>query len=303
MSEAPSFVQDQGLDMLELPNSLAVSMIIFFFTFAAAISGMVLAKKLPEDHLNEVSRDVIKLVMGLIATMAALVLGLLIASANSSYQTQSNELQQTAASIIELDGVLAHYGPEASESRQRLRDAVAAAANTLWPKDGVLPQKQVKHKLAESAFYDSIANPSPHTNVQHFIQNRALATSASLRQMRALMLEQMAGSIPWPFLAVLIFWISMLFLGFGLSARMKRNGNRCFLDRSAFRIEFDLPDNRNESALSRIDASLRRAPAQRADPDRRVNTSRCAGTLARAGPLAQLIWFRRQAAQAGIRPG
>jgi Protein of unknown function (DUF4239) len=208
--------------MLELPSSLAVSLIIFLCTFAAAISGMVIAKKLPKDHLNEASRDVIKLVMGLIATMAALVLGLLIASANSSYQTQSGELQQTAANFFELDSILAHYGPEASESRQRLRDAVAAAADRLWPKGGVSPHRPGQMlKLAEAAaFYESIANLSPRTDAQRFIQNRALATSASLRQMRALMLEQMASSIPWPFLAVLIFWISMLFLGFGLFARM-----------------------------------------------------------------------------------
>ena len=93
--------------MPELFAPLAVSLMIFFCTFAAAVSGMVLRKKLPVDHLSEDSKDVIKLVMGLIATMAALVLGLLIASANSSYETQSGELQQVSATIVELDGILA----------------------------------------------------------------------------------------------------------------------------------------------------------------------------------------------------
>jgi hypothetical protein len=70
--------------MLELFAPVAVSLMIFVCTFGAAVSGIILHKKLPVDHLSEDSKDVIKLVMGLIATMAALVLGLLIASANSS---------------------------------------------------------------------------------------------------------------------------------------------------------------------------------------------------------------------------
>ena len=89
--------------MPELLVPLAVSLVIFFCTFAAAVSGMVLRKKLPDDHLSEDSKDVIKLVMGLIATMAALALGLLIASANSSCETQNGELQQVSATTVELD--------------------------------------------------------------------------------------------------------------------------------------------------------------------------------------------------------
>jgi hypothetical protein len=105
-------------------------------------------------------------------------------------------VQQASASIVELDTILAHYGPEASESRQKLREVVAAAAEQLWPNGGVLPPRLGPPvKLAESAtFYESIANLSPHTEAQHFIQNRALATSASVRQMRPLMLEQMGSS-------------------------------------------------------------------------------------------------------------
>jgi len=113
--------------MPQLLAPLAVSLMSFVCTFAAAVSAMVLRKKLPDDHLSEDSKDVIKLVMGLIATMAALVLGLLIASAKSSYDTQRSEVQQASASIVELDTILAHYGPEASESRQKLREVVGAA--------------------------------------------------------------------------------------------------------------------------------------------------------------------------------
>lgn len=207
--------------MPELLAPLAVSLLIFFCTFAAAVCGMVLRKKLPDDHLSEDSKDVIKLVMGLIATMAALVLGLLIASANGSYETQSGELWQVSATIVERDGILAQYGPEAKEPRHRLWVAVSAAVDKIWSKEGLrLGQLAPEAIHAEAAdLYDSIAKLSPKTEAQRFIQKRALEIGGSIRHTRALMLEQINSSIPWPFLSVLVFWISMLFAGFGLFAR------------------------------------------------------------------------------------
>jgi hypothetical protein len=221
MKQAALFIQDLGSDMPQLLAPLAVSLMIFVCTFASAVSGMVLRKKLPSGHLSEDSKDVIKLVMGLIATMAALVLGLLIASANSSYQTQSGELQQISATIVELDGILAQYGPEANEPRHRLRASVSTAVDKIWSKDGIrFGQLAPAANQAESAaFYDSIAKLSPHTEAQHFIQKRALEISGAIRQTRALMVEQINSAIPLPFLAVLVFWISILFVGFGLFAR------------------------------------------------------------------------------------
>ena len=126
--------------MLQSLTPLAISLMIFVCTFAAAILGMALRSRLPDDHLTEDSKDVIKLIMGLIATMAALVLGLLIASVNSSYQTQSDELQRASASIVELGGLLTYYAPEAKETRQRLHEVAAAGAKKIWPEDSGAPQ-------------------------------------------------------------------------------------------------------------------------------------------------------------------
>jgi hypothetical protein len=60
---------------------------------------MILHVKLPDHHLDADSRDVVKLVMGLIATMSALVLSLLIASANSSYDQQSSERKRSRRTL------------------------------------------------------------------------------------------------------------------------------------------------------------------------------------------------------------
>jgi len=49
--------------------------------------------------------------------------------------------------------------------------------------------------------------------------SRAIQETDSITQSRLLMFGDLGGSIKWPFLTVLIFWICMLFLSFGLFVR------------------------------------------------------------------------------------
>ena len=87
-------------------SALAVAAILFVCVFGGALLGMLLRTKLPKHHLEDESKDVVKLGMGLVATMAALVLGLLVASAKSSYDSQKNGLDQMSASLVILDSAL-----------------------------------------------------------------------------------------------------------------------------------------------------------------------------------------------------
>ena len=112
-------------------SSFAIAAVVLGGSFGAALVGMVLHVKLPDRHLDSDSRDVVKLVMGLIATMSALVLSLLIASASTSYDRQSNELKTLSANIILLDRTLESYGPGAKDVRDRLRDVVRQTHG--WP--------------------------------------------------------------------------------------------------------------------------------------------------------------------------
>ena len=145
--------------------------------------------------------------------------------------------------------------PRRANRVKDLRKTVVAAAERLWPKGNVWARRPGPVVPRFTVFYEGIANLSPRTEAQRFYQNRALAISGSLRHMRALMLEQMGGSVPWPFLAVLIFWIGALFLGFGLFARINTTiVVTFFVDRSAFGCELIFPDLGNEPALPWIDA-------------------------------------------------
>jgi hypothetical protein len=199
-------------------SSLAIAAVILGGSFGAAVVGMVLHVKLPDRHLDSDSRDVVKLVMGLIATMFALVLSLLIASASSSYDQQSNELKALSANIILLDRTLESYGPGAQGVRDRLRDVVRQTHDRIWSPDGVRPEvlNSAETRNAAKANIEQLHTLSPTTDVERMMQSRAIQQSDGITQARLLMFEQLGSSIPWPFLTVLVFWICMLFLGFGL---------------------------------------------------------------------------------------
>jgi hypothetical protein len=202
-------------------NSLTIALTAFVLTFGAARVGMVLHASLPERHLDGDSRDVVKLVMGLIATMAALVLGLLIASAQSAYNAQNSALQTIAANIIALDHSLVFYGQETTQVRSLLRQAVATTHDQIWSPQGVQSENLDPRKMQGQAytFYMALQGLTPGTEAQRFAQSRALQLASVVEQTRLLMFEQSGGAIAWPFLAVLVFWISVLFLGFGLFVR------------------------------------------------------------------------------------
>jgi Protein of unknown function (DUF4239) len=202
-------------------NSILISLIVFGCLLGGAVVGMFLHRGLPEHHREGDSKDVIKLVMGLIATMAALVLSLLIASAHSSYDTQESEVRQLAVHLGLLDRILAHYGPEAADARTVLREVVVADVARIWPDDGAgtanMPAPEIRVR-GEDVF-SMVAKLSPRTDEQRFAQGRALQLLTDMANTRRLMSEQAGGSLSWPFFVVLVFWLVVLFLGFGLFAR------------------------------------------------------------------------------------
>ena len=179
--------------------------------------GMVLRSILPNDHLSGDSKDVVKLGMGLVATMAALVLGLLIASAKGSFDTQSSELTDMSSRIILLDRVLAHYGPEAEDAREDLRSLVVRALE--WAAtESTVDSSQFGPNNNREVLYDKIQGLSPKDDAQRSIQAQALNLVMSLGQTRWLIAAQRTNSVSVSMLVVLIFWLTIIFISFGLYA-------------------------------------------------------------------------------------
>ena len=154
--------------------------------------------------------------------MAALVLGLLIASAKSTYDTRNNQILQVSADIILLDRVLANYGPDAKEARAMLQRSTAAAIQQFWPINGGQPTTIDRRVTSVEALYDNIQRLSPGSEAQRSLQSQALTMAFDLGRTRVLLFEQLGGTIPVPFLVVLVFWLAVIFASFGLFA--PRNG-------------------------------------------------------------------------------
>ena len=193
--------------------------IVFVCVSCGALLGMLLRRILPEHHLNNESKDVLKLGMGLLATLAALVLGLLIASAKSQYDAQRDGLDQVAAKLILVDAGLAQYGPEAAGARDQFRRTVASGINHIWPLDSSRASSLTAPDTTAgaTAVYTLVQDLSPQNDTQRRLQSQALQLLQELGQTRWLLVaQQESGVIPVPFLIILVFWLTVLFGGFGL---------------------------------------------------------------------------------------
>ena len=197
-------------------SSIATALLVFVCVFGFALLGMLIRSVLPEHHLNSETKDSVKLAMGLVATMVALILGLLIASAKSSYDAERNGVTQMAAKVVMLDRMLANYGPEAKETRDLLRRSVERVVARMWPgRKSEQAQLDPSASRAE-AIYVSIQQLSPKTELQSTFKSQAMGLAIELGQMRWLEFEQAGGSVSVPILVIMTCWLAILFLSFGL---------------------------------------------------------------------------------------
>jgi hypothetical protein len=197
-----------------------VGVIAFACTLGGVLFGMWMRTNLPEDHLTHESRDTVKLAAGLIATMTALVLGLVTASAKSSFDTVNAGVKHTSVDILVLDRLLARYGPETREIRENIQQVLARRIDEIWPQDSSRPAQL--DPLGVSATVeklpDRIRGLTPHNDSQRSLQSRAVELSEVLMQTRWLVFSGGGASVPLPFLVVLLFWLTITFASFGLFA-------------------------------------------------------------------------------------
>jgi len=198
-------------------SSLEIGAIVFACTFGGALVGLLLRVVIPDPHLTGDSKDVIKMGTGLLATLAALVLGLLIASAKGSFDSQRTGLQQMAANFVVIDRALAKYGPETRPARESLHRLVekllevqSAGANSASAIGAA------SLTVEGGKFYDQIRELVPGTENQKWLQSQALQLAADFTRTRWLLNEQQGSAIPTPFLVIVVFWLTALFLSFGL---------------------------------------------------------------------------------------
>jgi hypothetical protein len=204
--------------------SLVVLMVSFACLAGTVLGGMLLRQVLPEHHLSADSKDVVKLAIGILGTLCALVLSLLINSSKISFETQRTDIEQLAARIILLDDMLERYGPETRPERELMRQALAIAVARIWHEQGAA--KTGEHALDMSGpwrtFRAEVQALTPANDLQRATQAQAVLIANELAQTRLLLLEQLGTPVPIPFIVILVAWLSIIFLSFGLFA--PRNG-------------------------------------------------------------------------------
>lgn len=199
-------------------NTTLTALIVFGCLVGAVLLGRGLRRMLPQEHLSADSRDVIKLAIGLVATMSALVLGLLVSSAKGSYDTERSEVIQMAAKVAFLDRVLSIYGPEAAEARVRFHDAVKQAVQQMWPEEAREPAQLAPNTQEGNVVYGVVQALSPHDDAQRKLKEQAISVGIDIGQLRSLLAAQSVPSISTPMLIVLVLWLAIIFLGFSTLA-------------------------------------------------------------------------------------
>jgi hypothetical protein len=198
-------------------NPPMVSLIVLLCIFSGTLLGFFLHTILPERHLSPESRQAVNLGMGIIGTMSALVLGLLVASAKGTYDSQDDAPIDVSAKVIFLDQTLRDYGPEAQQARIAVRQSVETVISGLWP------QKRTRDLHFEPGknvplVYRHIEQLKPQDDNQRAAKDRAMATIASLMQTGSLAAVQRTVSISTPLLVILVFWLTINFISLGLFA-------------------------------------------------------------------------------------
>jgi hypothetical protein len=201
-------------------NGMNIALISFACIFGGTLLGLGVRRMLPADHLREDSKDAVKVGAGMISMMAALVLGLLVSSAKSTFDSATAALTQGSAKIILMDRLLAQYGPETKEVRESLRQSVATGLKMIWPEQGS-PEPDLRafeRNIPMEGLLERMRALKPQTETQRDLLARAQDLAHDVLLSRWLQIEQAQIALPRPFLVILLFWLTLLYTSFGLLA-------------------------------------------------------------------------------------
>ncbi len=195
---------------------------VFALTFGGALLGMWLRTLLPEHHLDDQSKDTVKVGVGLIATMTALVLGLVTASAKSSFDAVDSGVKKTAVDILAFDRALARYGSETGEIRKSMQLLLRTRIDMIWPqsssKTAILDPTASGTGAEAERLTEAIRALKPRDESQRALQSYSLNIIEGLLRERWLVIAAAQTSVPMPFLVILLFWLTMTFASFGVFA-------------------------------------------------------------------------------------
>lgn len=195
-----------------------IALVVFVCVFGSSMVGFFLGKVLPDRHLDSDSKDIVKLSTGLIATLSALVLGLLVSSAKRTFDEVNAELMHQSVRIVVLDRALAQYGPETKEIRAYLK-RIAIAGTTPIIEGNETEQEKLDSPTGVRRLEGLVKNIRelvPQNDAQRALQAQALQLTSEMASSRWLLIMQRKGSISRPMLVVMVFWLVVIFMAWGV---------------------------------------------------------------------------------------
>ena len=201
-------------------SSVTVTAVVLGCLFAGAALGLWLGGRLPDHHRNPESHDAVKLTTGMLSVLAALVLGLLLAGVKNSFDTTDTQVRQFAATLLLLDETLRDFGPETAPARDMLRRYTARALDDNWPTDKHSPIRMEDveaGRLLDNVHTAVLALPGGDYR-SNMLRTEAAALAETALNTRWLLIERVGSSIQPLFMAILIVWITLIFVSFGYNA-------------------------------------------------------------------------------------
>jgi hypothetical protein len=205
---------------MSMMDSLLTSLLVAGCIFATALTSLWFHVRLPHQHLSKETQDVVRLGTGMLSVLASLVLGLLIATAKTSYDTTDHAIRGYAAELILLDETFRDYGPAATAPRDQLRAYTTQLLTDFWPRAGGPPvelDNQASGAMLEH-IREAIRGLRPVDDGQRWLQDQALQINTNLLRERWLMIEQAGSKIQPVILVVLVLWIAFIFATFAVNA-------------------------------------------------------------------------------------
>ena len=195
-----------------------IGLISFVAIFGGALIGLFAAHRLPGHHLSKETQSAITVSVAVLGTLSALVLGLMITAANSSFSARSDEVRELSLQLIRMDRNLRRYGPEAQAARTKLHDWAAAKTHQLFTVKGQSVPSSEQTIVMLEAVQDALLDLNAQGEHQTYLRTLCLRLSSTMIEARWSLETRTAHSIPVPFLVLLIFWLSIVFASFGLFA-------------------------------------------------------------------------------------
>jgi len=201
-------------------TSLTIGIISAACICGGAVVGYALQWVLPKHHLSKEAQDAVKLAVGVIATSTALVLGLLVSSSKGQFDAMGARLVQFGANVIILDNTLAEYGPEAKSAREQLRQMVETTRQRIWPEERPAGSSlaAIERGGGIAAMRVTLRALQPTTDEQRALLAQAHQITDGISRARWELIEDAQRGLPPILLGVLVFWLTLLFVSFGLFA-------------------------------------------------------------------------------------